>query len=140
MKKVAIVFVLIIIGIQFFSVNKTNPPVNDGLDAPPEIKGIFKRACYDCHSNETNWPWYASVAPVSWLVADDVEEGRKHLNFSEWGNLTRKKIAHTKEEIWDEVKNDDMPLWQYSLIHSKARLSQKDKDIIREWTGQGEAE
>jgi hypothetical protein len=56
MKKVAIVFVLIIIGIQFFSVNKTNPPVNDGLDAPPEIKGIFKRACYDCHSNETNWP------------------------------------------------------------------------------------
>jgi len=137
MKKVAIVFVLIVIGIQFFSVNKTNPPVNAELDAPSEINGIFKRACYDCHSNETKWPWYASVAPVSWLVADDVEEGRRHLNFSEWGNLTRKKIAHTKEEIWDEVKDDDMPLWQYTLMHSEARLSQKDKETIREWTGQG---
>lgn len=140
MKKVAIVFVLIVIGIQFFSINKTNPPVSAEFDASPEIKGIFKRACYDCHSNETKWPWYANVAPVSWLVSDDVEEGRRHLNFSGWGNLTRKKIAHIKEEIWDEVKDDNMPLWQYSLMHSEARLSQKDKEIIREWAGQGEGE
>lgn len=138
MKKVAIVFVLIFIGIQFFSVSKTNPPVSAELDASPEVKGIFKRACYDCHSNETNWPWYSSVAPVSWLVSDDVNEGREHLNFSEWGNLTRKKIAHAKEEIWDEVKDGDMPLWKYTIIHSEARLTQKEKEIIREWTGQGE--
>lgn len=135
MKKIALGFIVILIGIQFFSVNKTNPPVTAEIDAPPEVMAIFKRACYNCHSNETKWPWYSNVAPVSWLVAGDVEEGRKHLNFSEWGDLTRNKIAHKKEDIWEEVNKGDMPLWKYTIMHSEARLSDKDKDIIRNWTG-----
>ena len=138
MKKIAIGFVIIFIGIQFFSVNKTNPPVTAEIDAPSEVKGIFKRACYDCHSNETKWPWYSNVAPVSWLVAGDVEEGRNHLNFSEWGDLTRQKIAHKKEHIWEEIKEGGMPLSKYTWMHSEAKLLKKDKDIISEWCGQGD--
>jgi len=135
MKKIAIGVVIILIGIQFFSVNKTNPPVTAALDAPPEVMSVLKRSCYDCHSNETSWPWYSSVAPVSWLVADDVSEGRRHLNFSEWGDLTRQKVARKKEHIWEEVKEGGMPLSKYLWMHSDAKLSQKDKDIIRDWTG-----
>lgn len=140
MKKVAIGIVIILIGIQFFSVDKTNPPVTAALDAPPEVMSILKRSCYDCHSNETRWPWYASVAPVSWLVSNDVEEGRHHLNFSEWENLTRQKIARKKEHIWEEVKEGGMPLPKYLWMHSDAKLSQKDKDIIRDWTGGSDEE
>lgn len=135
MKKVAIGFILILIAIQFIPVDKTNPPVTADLNAPPDVKSILKRSCYDCHSNETKWIWYSHVAPVSWLVASDVEEGREHLNFSEWGNLTRQKIARKKEHIWEEVKEGGMPLSKYLWMHSDAKLSQKDKDIIRDWTG-----
>jgi len=140
MKKVAIGFVLILIAIQFIPVNKTNPPVTADLDAPQDVKFILKRSCYDCHSNETKWIWYSNVAPVSWLVASDVEEGREHLNFSEWGNLTRQKIARKKEHIWEEVKEGGMPLSKYLWMHSDAKLSQKDKDIIHEWTGGSDEE
>ena len=137
MKKIAIGFIVILVGIQFFSVNKTNPPVTAEIDAPPEVMSILKRSCYDCHSNETKWPWYSYVAPVSWLVTDDVNEGRKHLNFSDWGDLTRQKMVRKKEHIGDEVKEGGMPLWKYTLIHSDAKLTDKDKNIILEWSGQG---
>lgn len=140
MKKVAIGFVLILIALQFIPVDKTNPPVTADLDAPPDIKSVLKRSCYDCHSNETKWPWYSSVAPVSWLVASDVEEGRSHLNFSEWGNLTRQKIARKKEHIWEEVSEGGMPLSKYIFIHTDAKLSKKDKDLIHDWTGGSDEE
>ncbi len=93
MKKALIILIVILVAIQFIPVDKTNPPVTAELDAAMEIISVFKRSCYDCHSNETVWPWYSSIAPVSWLVTADVKEARKHLNFSEWGNLSRKDIV-----------------------------------------------
>lgn len=130
MKKILIVLVLILVGIQFIPVERTNPPIKSEVDAPENVKTILKKACYDCHSNETNWGWYTKVAPASFLAADDVKHGRKHLNFSEW-NISKEEKA--KEEIWDEVREEQMPPWQYKIFHSEAKLTQEEKNILRNW-------
>lgn len=136
MKKTLIILIVILVAIQFIPVNKTNPTVTAELDAPTEIISVFKRSCYDCHSNETAWPWYSSIAPVSWLVAGDVKDARAHLNFSEWGNLSRKDRVKMKEEIWEEIEKEKMPLWKYNIMHPEASLTQKNKDLIRGWAGE----
>lgn len=136
MKKALIILIVILIAIQFIPVDKTNPTVTAKLDAPTEIISIFKRSCYDCHSNETAWPWYSNIAPVSWLVAGDVKDARAHLNFSEWGNLSRKDRLKMKEEIWEEIEKEKMPLWKYNIMHPEASLTQKNKDLIRGWAGE----
>ena len=130
MKKVLIALVIIFVGIQFIPVERTNPQVKSEIDASPEVKAIFKKACYDCHSNETKWIWYSKVAPVSFLIADDVKSGRRHLNFSEWDV---DKETKAKDEIWDEIRNEDMPLWSYRIMHSEAKLTQEEKNVIRNW-------
>jgi len=136
LKIALIIMATIIITIQFIPVNRTNPPVTARLDAPMEIISVFKTSCYDCHSNETKWPWYSNIAPVSWLVSSDVEEGRSHLNFSEWGNLSRMDIAKMKEEIWEEIEKEKMPLWKYTILHPEANLTQKDKTLTIDWAGE----
>ena len=136
MKKVLIVLAIIIIAIQFIPLNRTNPPVKADFDGPAEIKSILKRACYNCHSNETVWPWYSYVAPVSFLVASDVNEAREHLNFSNWGNLSRKKQVRYRGGIWEMISNEEMPPWQYKIMHSEASLSQEDKNLMRGWSGE----
>src|SRR5260370_21785207 len=86
-KLIVVLAAVALIVAQFFRVDRSNPPVASDLRAPPDVKGILRRACYDCHSNETRWPWYTHVAPVSWLMAYDVHEGRHRLNYSNWGKL-----------------------------------------------------
>ncbi len=88
----------------------------------PATRALARRACFDCHSNETRWPWYASVAPVSWLVARDVARARRMLDFSEFDRAQRK--AH---DAADEVRGGDMPLWYYALMHPAARLSSQER-------------
>ena len=127
---------MILVAIQFIPVDKTNPMVTAELDAKTEVISVFKKSCYDCHSNETIWPWYSNIAPVSWLVAGDVKDARAHLNFSEWGNLSRKDRVKMKEEIWEEIEKEKMPLWQYKILHPDASLKQKDKVLIRDWAGE----
>ncbi|MDF1612981.1 heme-binding domain-containing protein [Stygiobacter electus] len=128
-----IIILLVIIGIQFIEVKKTNPPVTADLNAPMEVKTIFQKSCYDCHSNETKWPWYSKVAPVSWLVSKDVEEGREHLNFSDWEKLLPAKQRKLKEEIWEEIEEDKMPLGNYTLLHPSAKLDLMKKQTIKKW-------
>ena len=136
MKKVLIVLAIIIIAIQFIPLNRTNPPVKADFDGPAEIKSILKRACYNCHSNETVWPWYSYVAPVSFLVASDVNEAREHLNFSNWGNLSRKKQVRYRGGIWEMISKEEMPPWQYKIMHPEASLSQEDKNLMKGWSGE----
>src|SRR6478672_7737844 len=83
---------------QIVPVTRVNPPVEGDLTAPADVKAVLRRACYDCHSNETVWPWYSHVAPVSWLVADDVNKGRRHWNFSTWNHLTPDRQAKAMRE------------------------------------------
>jgi hypothetical protein len=132
-----VVFVLIIIAliaIQFVEVNRTNPPATGDIKVLPQVKEILKTSCYDCHSNETKWPWYSYVAPVSWLVENDVNNGRKHLNFSGWEKLNSSKQAELKKEIWTVVRDDQMPMGLYTLMHAAAKLDITQKNIIKQWT------
>jgi hypothetical protein len=132
MKKILLFIVIVLIGIQFIPVERTNPPVKSEMPMPSNVKEVISRACYDCHSNNTEWKWYSKVAPVSFLISYDVREGRKHLNFTEWNNYASNE-EKTKEEIWEEVLNEKMPPWSYRVVNPKGKLSQEDKRIIREW-------
>ncbi len=132
-----IIIVLVLIGIQFVPVSKTNPLVTGEIKAPAEVMEILRTSCYDCHSNESEWPWYSNIAPVSWLVVDDVNEGREHLNFSEWQSYTAEDKAEDIEEIWEEIEEEEMPLWFYLPLHPEARLSDAQKETIRKWVEAG---
>jgi hypothetical protein len=133
LKRRRIILTLVVIAIisQFIPVNRSNPPVTADLLVSQELHGIFKRSCFDCHSNETVWPWYSRVAPLSWLVAYDVYEGRQHLNFSTWGEYRAEKQAKLRKEIWESVDEGEMPPLQYFPTHFDARLSEKEKAVIR---------
>ncbi len=132
MKKFIIFLVVVFIGIQFIPVERTNPPVVSDIDAPSEVKDILRKACYDCHSNETKWVWYTKIAPASFLAVKDVNEGRENLNFSEWGNYTS-KTEEIKKEIWEEVREEKRPRWQYRIFHSEAKLTPEEKNLLRNW-------
>ncbi|HVW08730.1 MAG TPA: heme-binding domain-containing protein [Bryobacteraceae bacterium] len=104
----------------------TNPPVvKEPAWDSPQTRELAKRACFDCHSNETTWPWYSNVAPVSWLVQDDVDGGRHHMNFSEWNQPQR----HSHDAVKD-VQDGDMPLWFYLPMHPKAKLTADEKAAL----------
>ncbi|MEQ8768326.1 MAG: heme-binding domain-containing protein [Planctomycetota bacterium] len=139
-KRILIVLVVIVLGIQLVPVDRSNPAVAGTIDAPPEVQDILKRACFDCHSNETKWPWYSYVAPVSWLVADDVEEGREHLNFSEWSKASEKDRRHMIEEVGEEVEEGEMPLDKYVWLHSEADLTDAEKQTLVTWAKQNGGE
>ncbi len=132
-----IVIIVILIGIQFVPVSKTNPPVSGEIKAPTEVMEILRTSCYDCHSNESEWPWYSNIAPVSWLVVNDVNEGREHMNFSEWQSYSEEDKAEGIEEVWEEIEEGEMPLWFYLPLHPEARLSYDQKETIRKWVEAG---
>jgi hypothetical protein len=128
--------VLLLAGIQFIQPDRVNPQFDPArsfeavAQSSPEAVAVVKRACYDCHSDTTFWPWYSRVAPVSWLLAGDVKGGRAHLNFSEWGLLGPDMAKQRLRDACEEVKAGDMPLWQYRLMHSQAKLSAADINAI----------
>ncbi len=121
--------------IQLIPVDRTNPPVESEIPAPEVVKVILKRVCYDCHSNETVWPWYSRVAPISWLVAWDVHEGREELNYSTWNRYGAKEQGKMIKESWEEVEEREMPPWFYVPLHPEARLSDEDRRVLRAWAG-----
>ena len=119
---------------QAFRIDRTNPPVQQDVAAPPEVDVLLRRACYDCHSNETVWPWYTHVAPVSWLLARDVREARRELNFSTWNVYTTKKKTKKLKEAAEEVAEGEMPPWFYVMVHGRAAPSPADAERLRAWT------
>lgn len=128
--KVLLILLVAFVVIQLvpFGRSHSNPPVTGEPQwDSPRTRELFFRACADCHSNETKWPWYANVAPVSWLVTHDVEEGREHFNISEW-NQQRKQDA---DEAAEEIEEGEMPLWFYVPLHPEADLSpQETQELI----------
>jgi hypothetical protein len=133
-KTVGIVILLLILGclglfllIQLvpYGHNHTNPSVvQEPAWASPQAHEIAKRACFDCHSNETTWYWYTNIAPFSWLIQNDVDEGRRRLNFSEWNR------RHEIEEIGKVLREGEMPPLQYVLIHPSSRLSSQEQQVL----------
>ncbi len=127
------VAVAAIVLIQFVPVTRTNPPVEDEILAPDPVQRVLERSCYDCHSNESRWPWYALVAPSSWLVTRHVNEAREHMNFSTWNRYDAEERADHVEEIGEEVGEGAMPLKSYLLLHRNARLTGEERGIIQGW-------
>ena len=101
---------------------------------PPEIDNVLRRACFDCHSNDTRWPCYSSIPPGSWLIAHDVDAGRGQLNFSRWGEYNPFDRADMLDKICDFATKRKMPLWPYRLLHRDARLSDADVAALCRWT------
>ena len=130
----ALVLLLAAAAIQMVPVDRTNPPVVSDVDAPAEVKEVLRRACYDCHSNQTDWPWYSHVAPLSWFVADHVRVGRKDLNFSEWPAFDRELQELAKADIREQVAGGTMPLTSYTWLHPEARLTDAEREVIVAWT------
>lgn len=131
--------------IQFIPVDRRNPLVNPAQSiyqvepVPAPVRQVFDSACNDCHSNQTRWPWYSRVAPVSWIIAHDVHDGRKHLNFSEWGAYSPQKRDHKLEELCDQLMNDDMPDAKYAFLHRRARLAHPQRELVCQWIDTGRA-
>ncbi|MBZ5553673.1 MAG: heme-binding domain-containing protein [Acidobacteriia bacterium] len=131
-------------GSQFIRPARTNPPTHseESMEAyvqvPGDVASVLDRACRDCHSHETQWPWYSNTAPVSWFVIDHVNHGRKHLNFSDWNHTDRHGpplgTDQQLEKICREVSSGEMPLGSYLLLHPEAKISTKDAQVICEWS------
>ena len=103
---------------------------------PDDVKLILKKACYDCHSSQTVYPWYSKVAPVSWLVAKDTREGREELNLSQWSEMSKRKKIKTLSDMAEEVEKKNMPLKIYTVIHKDAILSDEEITTFTSWASQ----
>jgi hypothetical protein len=132
-RQIALGLVGLLAAIQLVTFERTNPPVTGDLHAPPEVKAVLRRACYDCHSNETVWRWYHRVAPGSWLVHRDVVDGRRHLNFSEWASIPAEKRAKKQKSCAGQVAEGEMPPWFYLPLHRDATLSAADQETLQKW-------
>ena len=123
----------VLVLIQLVRPAQENPAVTGAIQTPPEVMTLLKRACWDCHSNETVWPWYSQVAPMSWLVAKDVKDGRRHLNFSEWQGYEYGRKLKKLKEIGEEVEEGEMPMEFYVPLHPEAKLTAAEKTVLVEW-------
>jgi hypothetical protein len=121
--------------IQFIPVDRRNFPVKADLVAPLSVKMALRTACYDCHSDRTRWPWYSAIAPVSWLVAHEVNEGRRRLNFSDWDAYAADPgtVSQKLDEIADFVTSGKMAPWYYLMLHPGARLSTAQRETVAGW-------
>ena len=128
--RITVGLVAVLFAIQLVPVTRTNPPPRSTVAAPPEVASVLRRACFDCHSNETVWPAQAYVAPLSWLVAHDVQEGREELNFSDWGP---KQVEKTAKKLAKEVGSGDMPPFLYVVGHPGAKLTNDEKALLVNW-------
>lgn len=139
LKRTLVVLLLIFVGMQFIRIDKSHPKIVERNDfihmtqPPKDIEVLLKNACYDCHSYKTEYPWYSNVAPVSWALADHIEEGRKHLNFSEWRKYSQKARNHKLHECEEEVEEGEMPLDSYTWTHGDAKLTKAQKEKLADW-------
>ena len=139
-RKVALVLVAGACAIQLVRPARTNPPTDPArtlmavTHAPVEVQSVLQRGCRDCHSHDTRWPWYSNVAPISWLVIDDVNHGRRHFNYSDWAQYDRDKIPQLLKDICEQTRKGDMPLSTYLWMHTDARLSDREVSVLCDWS------
>lgn len=138
LKSSFIVIITIVVLLQFFRPEKNNSG-NNAQDisiryaVPAPVQNILKVSCYDCHSNQTVYPWYANVQPIAWWLADHIKEGKEELNFNEFSAYRIGRQYRKLEEIIEEVEEDEMPLTSYTLIHRNAKLNDEQKTELLKW-------
>lgn len=127
------------VGIQFFptSQNQSNTiPKTDFIlvnDVPKQVERIITTSCYDCHSNNTDYPWYNKVQPVAWFLEDHVTHGKEELNFNEWADYSNRRKNSKLKSIISQIENGEMPLWSYTLIHREAKLLEDERNTVLDW-------
>ena len=131
--RVVLVLMVCFVLLQFIRPSLDNPSVTGDLQAPPEVKSILQRACYDCHSNETKLAWFDKPAPAYWLVAAHIKEGRALLNFSHWDSLNADQRKGKLFESLNQMVFNEMPLSQYTTFHTDARISGEDVKVLRKY-------
>lgn len=145
LKKIALLLLVVFVGMQFYRPDKNQAQGDHTAEfitetnPPPAVKTILQQTCYDCHSNNTEYPWYNNIAPVSYWLADHVKDGKKHLNFSDWNTYELKKKDHKLEELIEEVGEGEMPLKEYTWTHEEARLTEEQRTAIVDWAKQTRA-
>ncbi|WJJ96417.1 heme-binding domain-containing protein [Algibacter luteus] len=138
-KIIAIVLLVAFVGIQFMPVERNQSdgvPKTDFMlvnDVPSDIKNKLQVSCYDCHSNNTQYPWYNKVQPVAWFLEDHIKEGKAELNFNEWADYSDRRKKSKLKSIISQIRDDEMPLTSYTLIHGEAKFSENDKKEITQW-------
>ncbi|SDD90032.1 Haem-binding domain-containing protein [Pricia antarctica] len=136
---VAIILLIGFVGIQFFPTTPNQSekvPNTDFIlvnNVPEKVDQIFKASCYDCHSNNTEYPWYNKVQPVAWFLENHVEHGKEELNFNEWDEYSSRMKKSKLRSINSQIEDEEMPLWSYTLVHREAKLSEDEKKTVLDW-------
>ncbi len=130
---------VVLIVLQAFRPEKNNSgnkqnDISSLYPVPKNVEQILVKACNDCHSNSTVYPWYAEVQPIAWWLDDHVKDGKKHLNFNEFASYRLAKQYHKLEEVFDEVKGGEMPLESYTIVHGDAKLTTEERNILLDWS------
>jgi hypothetical protein len=138
-KIIVLLIAAVFAGMQFFRPQKNLSNAGQPMDistvveVPADVAGILRESCYDCHSNNTRYPWYAEVMPAGWFLDGHVTDGKEHLNFSEFANGNLRRQYHKLEEISEMVGEGEMPLQSYLLLHRGAALSEAQKETLHRW-------
>ncbi len=138
-KRIVLLIVVVFIGIQFVptTYNQSDTlletDISNTFDIPSKIQTLLENSCYDCHSNNTYYPWYNNIQPMSWMMERHIKNGKKELNFSEFGAYSKRRKKSKIKSIINQIKDDEMPLSSYTLLHRNAILSESDKLLIINW-------
>ena len=143
-KKILLVAGVVFIAIQFLQPAKNSnnqvwaTDISKTIPVPDSIKAILKNACYDCHSNNTRYPWYAYIQPAGWLLSTHIAEAKDKLDFNEFGNLSARRQISKLDGIANSIKDDIMPLSSYKLMHRSAQLTADEKELLIKWAQQSQ--
>lgn len=139
LKSIGVILLVVIVGIQFIpkARNQSDEILSTDFiktfNAPDNIGSLLKTSCYDCHSNNTNYPWYNKIQPISWFLEGHIEEAKEELNFSEFGAYSKRKQKTKLKSIASQIRDNEMPLSSYTLIHRDAQLSEIEKSLLENW-------
>ncbi len=138
-KKILLILLGVLIVIQFIqpSHNKSDQvlpmDITKTINVPDKVLDVFKNSCYDCHSNNTRYPWYVNIQPMGWFMANHIKEGKENLNFSDFGSYSKRKQANKLRAIAESIKDGSMPISSYTIMHTDAKLTSNDTAIINNW-------
>ena len=138
-KKIGFIVLVVFVGIQLIPTTRNQSgevfknDLTKNFDVPENIQNSLKKSCYDCHSNNTNYPWYHKVQPISWILENHIKEGKAALNFNDFGMYSKRKQKGKLKSIRNQIEDGEMPLYSYTLMHTDAKLSEKEKDEVFLW-------
>jgi hypothetical protein len=141
-KRIGLGLIAVLVVLQFFRPERNREPMDPDRDListaspPDQVADLIRNACYDCHSNQTNYPWYSKVSPVSWYLHQHIRKGREQVNFSEYGSLGKADKIRLLDEFYEVLERGDMPLRSYTLIHREGRLSTDEIKALSTWSEQ----